>query len=175
MRSLLSIISVVALTLTPAGADADEMLTKSLIAKTFSTSFADWSNSLKDSVEMGDAKVAVNGTYNWTQLTLTSFGILKVTPEYSPSQLRRPNKLRVSIEENKSKSDKTLQLTDEQLLSVIASYQRTMLPEYSVTTTIDLIGGVSQYHFTLYEVGEYPQLDRVAQERNGCWQQCIRR
>ena len=39
-----------------------------------------------------------------------------------------------------------------------------MMPEYSVTTTIDLVGGVSQYHFTVYEVGEYPQLDRVAHQ-----------
>lgn len=175
MHSVLSIIYAVAFTLAPLIAHADEMLTKSFVSNIFSTSFADWSSSLKESVEMGDAKIAVNGTYIWTQLTLTPFGILKVTPEYLPGQLRRPGKLQISIEENKVKSDQTLQLTDKQLLSVISSYQRTMLPEYSVTTTIDLIGGVSQYHFTVYEVGEYPQLDRVAQQTNGCWQQCIRR
>jgi hypothetical protein len=50
-----------------------------------------------------------------------------------------------------------------------------MLPEFSVTTVIDLVGGVSQYHFTIFEAGRYPHMDLAAQQTNGCWQQCIRR
>jgi hypothetical protein len=175
LRLVLAVLCLAALFLVPLRVAADEVLRKSLVTKTFSTSFSDWSVSLRESHEMGDAKIAVNGTYNWTQLTLTPIGILKITPEYLPNQLKRPKRLRVSVEENQAGSHKTLQLTDEQLLSIIASFQKAMLPEYSVTTTIDLIGGVSQYHFTLYEVGQNPPMDRVAIETEGCWQQCIRR
>jgi hypothetical protein len=175
VRLVLVALCIAALLFVPLRVAADEVLSKSLVTKTFSTSFSDWSVSLRESYEMGDAKIAVNGTYNWTQLSLTSIGILKITPEYLPNQLKRPKRLRVSVEENQAGSNKTLQLTDEQLLSIIASFQKAMLPEYSVTTIIDLIGGVSQYHFTLYEVGQNPPMDRVAIETKGCWQQCIRR
>jgi hypothetical protein len=161
--------------LAPSNASADDLLTKSFVSRMFSTSFSEWSESLTDSHAMGDAKVAVNGTYSWTQLTLTPIGILKVTPDYARQYLNRPKRLDVSLQENQARGKKTLQLTDAELLELISSLQKEMLPEYSLTTTIDLVGGVSQYHFTLYEVGEYPQLDRVSKDTNGCWQRCIRR
>ena len=167
--------ALVALLFVPGGVLAEQLLGKPDVAKAFSTTFADWSDSLKDANEMGDAKVAVHGTYIWTKLTLTSLGVSKVTTEYLPNQLKRPNKLKVSLAENKARSSKTLSLKDEDLLDIIASFQKQMLPEYSVMTTIDLIGDVSQYHFTLYEVCQYPQMDKVAIQTKGCWQQCIRR
>ncbi len=170
-----SLIFFFVLLLLPLGSTANELLMKHDVARYFSSSFAEWSVLLKESHELGDAQVAVNDTYNWTRLSLISIGTLKVTPEYSPGHLHRPKRLRVSVRENETRSKKTLQLTDEQLLAMISSFQKEMLPEYSVTTTIDLVKGYSQFHFILYKVGEYPQMDRVAIETKGCWQRCLRR
>jgi hypothetical protein len=163
------------LLLLPLGSEANELLNKDDVTRYFSSSFTEWSVLLKESHELGDAQVAVNDTYNWTRLSLISIGILKVTPEYSPGHLHRPRRLRVSVQENEARSKETFKLTDEQLLSMISLFQEEMLPEYSVTTTIDLVKGYSQFHFILYKVGEYPQMDRVAIETKGCWQSCIRR
>jgi hypothetical protein len=172
MRAL---IFLFALFLLPLDSRANELLKKQDVTRYFSLSFTEWSVLLKESHELGDAQVAVNDTYNWTRLSLVSIGILKVTPEYSPGHLHRPKRVRVSVRENEARSKKTLQLTDEQLLSMISLFQKEMLPEYSATTTIDLVKGYSQFHFILYKVGEYPQMDRVAIETKGCWQRCIRR
>jgi hypothetical protein len=154
---------------------ADDMLSRADVSRMFSTSFTQWSLDLKESQEMGEAKIAVDGTYQWTLITIIQIGTRKTTPIYSQGALKRPSKVSISIQEILRESEKTEKLTDDQLLSIVSDLQRNMLPEFSVTTVIDLVGGVSQYHFSIFEAGRYPHIAPAAQQTNGCWQQCIRR
>ena len=175
MRSVLSIISVVALTLMPLSSQAEEILSKEDAKNTFGLSFAQWSENLRQLKSAGMGEVAVAGPNELTLFVLTSGGVLKVTPSYLSNQLQRPHKISIAVEQTPSESTKTKNLSEAELKEKISKWYREMLPEFTVMTNIDLIGETVQYNFTMFERGVCPLMDTVGKENRGCWQQCIRR
>ncbi len=175
MRAVVSFFFLIFSILMPLSTKAEEILSKEDAKKTFSFSFAQWSNNAKQLQSTGAARIAFVEPNTLTLLALTSAGVLKVTPSYLPNQLQRPHKISISVEQNPIESAKTKNLSDAQLKDKIFKWYQEMLPEFTVMTNIDLIGETVQYNFSMFEKGVYPPMDIVGAESRGCWQQCIKR
>ena len=175
MKTLLTSTLLSLIALSPVSISAEEILSKDDARKTFSMSFADWSQNVKTIHNSGLGKAAIAGTYDWTLLMQTTMGILKVTPSYLPSQLQRPHKISIAVEQYKLPSSVTRALSDAELKTMIEKWYRNMLPDYTAMTSIDMTGDTVQYNFTMFERGVYPPMDVVGENSKGCWQQCIKR
>ena len=154
---------------------AEEILSKKEAKQTFSLSFAEWTNNLKKVSQSGVGKVAIAGEYDWTLLMPNAGGVLKVTPSYLPSNLNRPHKISIGVEQAAAESAKTKRLSNIQIKEMIAKWHSEMLPEFTAMTNLDLVGETAQYNFTLFEVGVYPAMDITGKITKGCWQGCIKR
>jgi hypothetical protein len=175
MFPVIRVLAISASLLMPLSALAEEILSKEDAKNTFALSFAQWSANAKQLQSSGAARVAFAGPHDLTLLVLTPDGILKVTPSYLSSNLRRPHKISIAVEQTPSESRKTRSLSDAELKERIAKWHREMLPEFTAMTNIDLIGDTVQYNFTMFEQGVYPLMDIVGKENRGCWQECIKR
>jgi hypothetical protein len=154
---------------------AEEILSKKDAQQTFSLSFAEWTNNLKKVSLTGAGKVAKAGEYDWTLIMPNVGGILKITPSYLPSNLNRPHKISIGVEQAVVESATTRNLSNIQIKDMIAKWHSEMLPEFTAMTNLDLVGETAQYNFTLFEVGVYPSMDTTGRATKGCWQDCIKR
>ena len=175
MRFLIFPIILVTLLIASFNVGAEEILSKKEAKQTFSLSFAEWTNNLKKVSQSGVGKVAIAGEYDWTLLMPNAGGVLKVTPSYLPSNLNRPHKISIGVEQAAAESAKTRRLSNAQIKEMIAKWHSEMLPEFTAMTNLDLVGETAQYNFTLFEVGAYPAMDKVGKETKGCWEDCIKR
>lgn len=179
MRLFLSLLSPIQFSLwlivalgVPTDARA-QWLARALIERTFNTAFDDWRSQLKDAHEMGAGKVAISGSYEWTLLTLTSDGIMEITPHYGHGQLDRPQKLQIKIEQNNAETEKTRSLPRATLLSKISEMHGQLRDRYSVLTEIELGDGAASLYFTIYPRGRFPHLDKLGDENKGCLRDCV--
>jgi hypothetical protein len=156
-----------------AAGHAHDLLSKPVLRQTFAMTFSQWRHHLQDANEMGSGKVAVSGSYEWTLLTLTAGGILEITPEFLPGQLHRPRKLLLTFEQNRALTEQTRAMSQDQLKKVINDIRLEMKPEFSVLTELDLDKKAARFYFTVYQHGEFPPHDRLAEETQGCWRDCI--
>lgn len=154
---------------------AEEILSKKDAEQTFTLSFAEWTSNLKKVSLSGAGKVAIAGEYDWTLLMPNAGGILKVTPSYLPSNLNRPHKISIGVEQAETASAVTRNLSNVQIKDMIAKWHSEMLPEFTAMTNLDLAGKTAQFNITLFEVGVYPALDTVGKMTKGCWEECIKR
>ena len=175
MRFFISPILLMAFLTLSFGIRAEEILSKKDAKQTFSLSFAEWTNNLKKVSLTGAGKVVIAGEHDWTLLMPNSGGVLKVTPSYLPSNLNRPHKISIGVEQAAAESAKTKRLSNIQIREMIAKWHSEMLPEFTAMTNLDLVGETAQYNFTIFEVGVYPAIDTVGKETKGCWQDCIKR
>ena len=175
MRFLISPIILVTLLIASFNVGAEEILSKKEAKQTFSLSFAEWTNNLKKVSQSGVGKVAIAGEYDWTLLMPNAGGVLKVTPSYLPSNLNRPHKISIGVEQAAAESAKTRRLSNVQIKEIIAKWHSEMLPEFTAMTNLDLVGETAQYNFTLFEVGVYPAMDMAGKMTRGCWEDCIKR
>jgi hypothetical protein len=154
---------------------AVEILSKSDAKQTFESNYEQWETNLRNIQLLGLGKVERAGRYELTLIVQASTGLLKVTPSFLPNQLHRPHRISVSVEQTEVFSRLTTNLSDEVIRKMIAEWQHEMLPEFTVMTNVDLVGGVAQFDFTIFEVGVYPLMDQLAKQTRGCWQQCVMR
>jgi len=175
MRFLISPILLMALLTLSFSIGAEEILSKKDAKQTFSLSFSEWTNNLKKVSQTGVGKVTVAGEYDWTLLMPNAGGVLKITPSYLPSNLSRPHKISIGVEQAAAESAKTKRLSNIQIKEMIAKWHSEMLPEFTAMTNLDLGGETAQYNFTLFEVGVYPAMDTAGRATKGCWQDCIKR
>ena len=153
---------------------AHDLLSKPVLSQTFAMTFSQWRHHLQDANDMGSGKVAVSGSYVWTLLTLTAGGILEITPEFLPGHLHQPRKLLLTFEQNRALTEQTRSMSQDQLKKVINEIRLEMKPEFSVLTELDLDKTAARFYFTVYQQGEFPPHDRLAEETQGCWRDCIR-
>lgn len=153
---------------------AEEILSKEDARKSFSLSFNQWSDNLKQISIAGVGKV-LGTSYELTLVTKSSTGFLKTTPIYTSDNLNRPSKLVVSVEQSGFNGLITKKLTDQQLIDMISQWYNEMLPEYTVMTKIQFSDKNVQTQFFIFEVGTYPPIDIAAKKTQGCWQKCILR
>lgn len=156
-------------------ASAIEVLSKKDAKQTFESSYEQWEVNLRNVQLLGFGQVAKAGRHDLTLIVQTPTGLLKVTPVYLPDQLDRPHRISVSVEQRMPFSRVTSSLSDEAIKQMIAQWQAEMLPEFTVMTNVDLIGGGAQFDFSIFEVGVSPLMDQVAKQTKGCWQQCLKR
>ncbi len=175
MRFLVTPILLLTLMTAPLSIGAEEILSKKEAKQTFSLSFAEWTNNLKKVSITGIGKVAIAGEYDWTLLMPNAGGVLKVTPSYLPSNLNRPHKVSIGVEQAAEDSAITRNLSNIQIKDMIAKWNSEMLPEFTAMTNLDLVGEKAQYNFTLFEVGVYPAMDMAGKITKGCWEDCIKR
>ena len=175
LRLLISPILLLALLIASFNIGAEEILSKKEAKQTFSLSFAEWTNNLKKVSQSGVGKVVIAGEYDWTLLIPNAGGVLKVTPSYLPSNLNRPHKISIGVEQAVIESAETRRLSNIQIKEMIAKWHSQMLPEFTAMTNLDLVGETAQYNFTLFEVGVYPAMDVTGRVTKGCWQECIKR
>jgi hypothetical protein len=175
MRFLISPILLVTFLIASFNVGAEEILSKKEAKQTFSLSFAEWTKNLKKVSQSGVGKVAIAGEYDWTLLMPNAGGVLKVTPSYLPSNLNRPHKISIGVEQAAVESAKTRRLSNVQIKEMIAKWHSEMLPEFTAMTNLDLVGKTAQYNFTLFEVGVYPAMDMAGKITRGCWEDCIKR
>ena len=175
MRFLIPPILLLILLIPSFNIGAEEILSKKEAKQTFSLSFAEWTNNLKKVSQTGVGKVAIAGEYDWTLLMPNAGGVLKVTPSYLSSNLNRPHKISIGVEQAAAESAKTKRLSNIQIMEMIAKWHSEMLPEFTAMTNLDLVGETAQYNFTLFEVGIYPAMDTAGRATKGCWQDCIKR
>lgn len=175
MRFLVTPILLLALMTAPLSIGAEEILSKKEAKQTFSLSFAEWKNNLKKVSQSGVGKVAIAGEYDWTLLMPNAGGVLKITPSYLSSNLNRPHKISIGVEQAAAESAKTRRLSNVQIKDMIAKWHSEMLPEFTAMTNLDLVGETAQYNFTLFEVGVYPAMDAAGKITRGCWEDCIKR
>lgn len=154
---------------------AVEILSKEDAEQTFESDYEQWEVNLRNIQLLGLGQVARAGRYELTLIVQTPTGLLKVTPSFLPNQLHRPHRISVSVEQTEAFSRVTTNLSDEAIKQMIADWQHEMLPEFNVMTDVDLVGGVAQFDFTIFEVGVYPLMDQLAKHTKGCWQQCVKR
>ena len=169
------ILLLICLSIVSMNSYAEDMLSKEDARQTFNLTFQVWASNVRAAHEGGVAKGLVNTEYEWTLLVPTEAGVLKVTPSYLPSNLTRPHKIMIGIEQTGTLSQLTKRLRDDQIIEIVQKGYRQMLPEFTVLSNVDLAGETVQYNFVLFEVGRYPEIDQLAGKTLGCMEVCVKR
>lgn len=163
------------LALAPFASSAEDLLSKDDASRLFNTPFSEWKQQVIAAHASGAARglVAPDGTL--TLIAKTPSGTLKVSPIYTATSDVKPQRIAVSVEQTPAISKVTSSLSDSNLLEIIDKTRQQMLPEFTVFTKIDVIDGIAQYDFFIFEIGTLPELDALAVTKKGCWQDCINR
>jgi hypothetical protein len=120
------------------------------------------------------AEVRVDNDFEHTVIVRQPEWTLLVTPSYKEKELSRPFKVTTSVLFPPEKST-LLSLGDSELKLLIERWQAEMLPEYSLTTQIDVRNRIVLVTFTMFEVGKFPEIDAISKSNKGCWKECVRR
>ena len=154
---------------------AIEVLSKKDAARTFNKSFNDWKNDSILLVNSGKGYAIQENEISVTMIVNVDNSILKITPVYKESNLIRPWKIAVAVEQNKELTEKTKLLGDIGMKNLVSKWYREMTPEYTVMTEFDLMGTTLQINFSIFEFGSNSVIDMVGKETSGCWQGCIKK
>ena len=154
---------------------AIEVLSKNDAARTFNKTFNDWKIDSLLLVSSGKGQAIQENEISVTMIVNVDNSILKITPVYKKSNLIRPWKIAVAVEQNKELTEKTKLLGDIGMKNLVSKWYREMMPEYTVMTEFDLVGTTLQINFSIFEFGSNSVIDIVGKETNGCWQGCIKK
>lgn len=154
---------------------AIEVLSKNDAARTFNKTFNDWKIDSILLVSSGKGQAIQENEISVTMIVNVDNSILKITPVYKESNLIRPWKIAVAVEQNKELTEKTKLLGDIGMKNLVSKWYREMMPEYTVMTEFDLLGTTLQINFSIFEFGSNSVIDIVGKETNGCWQGCIKK
>jgi hypothetical protein len=154
---------------------AYEILSKEDAKQTFAKSLDEWVAATKSLSASGMGKVLELDKYTITMVVPVSQSILKVTPQYDASNIKRPIKVYVGVEQNKEFSKMTIAMGEEGMKGLVKKWYEQMLPEFTLMTEFDTTEGIVQINFTLFESGSNLVIDAVGRETSGCWQKCIKK
>jgi hypothetical protein len=155
---------------------ADNILSKSDAAQMFLMPLSDWKENVSEAKRLGYALPSVDdGEREYTLVVKTPHGRLITTPEYSQSDFSKPQKLVVSVIQTSNLAKMMRELSDAELKQMIAGWHREMLPEYTVISKIELSAIRNIITYNIFQRGSNPIIDKVGDEFQGCWKNCIQR
>ncbi len=154
---------------------ADNILSKADANQMFSMPLSDWKINVSEAKRLGIALPSEERDREYTLVIKTPHGRLITTPQYSESDLSKPQKLVVSVIQTGNFSKMMRELNDEELKRIIASWHQEMNPEFTVMSNIELSSDGNVITYNIFQRGVNPIIDRVGDEFKGCWKNCIQR
>ena len=156
-------------------AHADDILSKQDAEQLFAMPLTTWVANGEALKQTGQADFAKANDMEYTLYYKTADGVVAVTPSYTKQDNKVPFKVTMTAVHEGEDAELIWSLADTQLKDMIKTWYLQMKPEYTVLTKFDLEKMLASTTFSIFQAGAIAEIDIVAEQGNGCWQQCVLR